>query len=164
MKALFIGGIKSGKSINAQKYTLKHSVIKPFYLATTEFIDEEMQKRIDLHKKSREDDFVTVEEGLKLCKVISKFDDIVLIECISMWINNMIYHNYSDEDILNEINKILELKNDMVFVINDVGNSVISENRLVRRFVDINGIVSQIIASKCDEVYHNLAGISTKIK
>ena len=60
-KALFIGGIKSGKSFNAEKYTIEHSQNKPIYLATTEFIDEGMKVRISEHKKYREDKFITLE-------------------------------------------------------------------------------------------------------
>ena len=52
MKALFIGGIKSGKSKNAEEYVLKHSQKKPFYLATTEFFDDEMSMKV---KKLKEE-------------------------------------------------------------------------------------------------------------
>jgi adenosylcobinamide kinase/adenosylcobinamide-phosphate guanylyltransferase len=51
-KTLFIGGMKSGKSFNAQNYILQNSSVKPIYLATTEFIDDEIQKRVDEHKKT----------------------------------------------------------------------------------------------------------------
>ncbi len=63
-----------------------------------------------------------------------------------------------------EITKLLNLKQDMVFVLNDVGSSVVSENKLVREFVNINGKLSQLIANKCENVYHVVAGISSKIK
>ena len=44
MKTLFIGGVKSGKSRLAESYILKNSQDdKPYYLATTEFIDVEME-------------------------------------------------------------------------------------------------------------------------
>ena len=163
MKTLFIGGIKSGKSLNAQNYLLKQTT-KPYYLATTEFIDDEMQLRIDAHKENRKDDFITIEEPLKLYQKISKVKDGVLIECISMWINNMLYHNFTLQDMIDEIEKIFTLDNDIAFVVNDVGNSVVSEHKLVREFVDINGKIAQIIASRCDEVYYTIAGISTRIK
>ena len=63
-----------------------------------------------------------------------------------------------------ELKKIFTLDNDIVFVLNDVGNSVVSGNKLTRKFVNINGKIAQLIASECDEVYHNIAGISVKIK
>lgn len=164
-KTLFIGGIKSGKSLNAENYILKHSPSKPIYLATTEFIDKEMQTRINKHKEQREDKFITIEEGLKLYKTISNLkENFILIECISMWINNMLFHKFSFEDIQKEITNILTLDKNIVFVINDVSCSVVSANKLVREFVDINGKISQQLASTCSEVYNTTAGISYKIK
>ena len=163
-KSLFIGGIKSGKSLNAQNYILALSSEKPIYLATTEFIDKEMQERIKAHKQSRSDDFQTIEEPLKIYNIIAAFDNAVLVECVSMWINNMLYHGFTFADMKEELEKILALDKEVVFVLNDVGSGVISDNALARQFVDISGKLSQLIASKCDEVYHTIAGISTRIK
>lgn len=163
-KTLFIGGIKSGKSLNAQEYILKNSETKPLYLATTEFIDEGMKQRIDEHKKNRGDDFVTLEEPLHIYETIKSSKKPILVECISMWINNMLYHNFSFEDMADELDKIMKLDKTIVFILNDVGSGVIADNKLAREFVDISGKLSQLIASKCDEVYHTIAGISTRIK
>ncbi len=163
-KTLFIGGIKSGKSINAQNYILENSSSKPLYLATTEFIDEEMLKRVNEHKKNRYDNFVTLEEPLKLLEAISASQEAVLVECVSMWINNMLYHGFSFDDMRRELEAVLELDKTVVFVLNDVGAGIIPDNKLAREFVDISGKLSQIIAQKCDEVYHTIAGISTRIK
>ena len=81
-----------------------------------------------------------------------------------MWINNMLYHGFTEEDMIYEIQKILDSNLNIVFVINDVSCSVVSENKLVRQFVDINGRISQMLSSNCDEVFHTIAGISVKIK
>lgn len=163
-KSLFIGGIKSGKSLNAQNYILASSLQKPIYLATTEFIDKEIQERIDAHKQNRSDDFQTIEEPLKLYNIITKCDSAVLVECVSMWINNMLYHGFTFADMKEELEKVLALDKEVVFVLNDVGSGVIPENALARQFIDISGKLSQLIASKCEEVYHTIAGISTRIK
>jgi adenosylcobinamide kinase/adenosylcobinamide-phosphate guanylyltransferase len=164
MKTLFIGGIKSGKSMNAQSYILKNSSLKPTYLATTEFVDAGMKDRIDAHVKNRGDDFVTIEEPLKIYEVIKTNNNSVLVECVSMWINNMFYHEFSLEDMQKELENILELNQDVVFVLNDVGSGIIPDNKLSRDFIDASGKLSQLIASGCDEVYHTIAGISTRIK
>jgi len=163
-KTLFIGGIKSGKSLNAQNFILKNSTQKPIYLATTEFIDIEMQERIDAHKESRSDSFETVEEALNIYDAISSSDGAVLVECVSIWINNMLYHGFTFLDMHNEIQRVLELDREIVFVLNDVGSGVIPDNALAREFVDASGKISQLIASKCNAVYHTIAGISTRIK
>ena len=163
-KALFIGGIKSGKSLNAETYTLKNSLQKPIYLATTEFIDDGMQERIEAHRLQRSAQFETVEEPLKLYEVISKQESAVLVECLSMWINNMLYHGFGFEEIKKELEAVLVLDKTVVFVLNDVGCGIIPNNALSREFIDISGKLSQLIASSCDEVYHTIAGISTRIK
>ena len=164
MKALFIGGIKSGKSKNAEEYVLKHSKKKPFYLATTEFFDDEMSMKVKKHQTQRGDKFITIEESLQLSKVIKSQDSIILVECVSMWINNMLYHGFSEEDMINQIKELSSRHVDIVFVINDVGCCVVSDNALVRKFVDINGRISQLLASTCQEVYNTVAGINVKIK
>ncbi|MDY0122709.1 bifunctional adenosylcobinamide kinase/adenosylcobinamide-phosphate guanylyltransferase [Sulfurimonas sp.] len=163
-KALFIGGIKSGKSLNAETYTLKNSLQKPIYLATTEFIDDEMQKRIDSHKLQRSVQFETIEEPLNLYNTIAKCESSVLIECVSIWINNMLYHGFGFDDMKRELDAVLALDKTVVFVLNDVGCGIIPDNALAREFIDISGKLSQLIASSCDEVYHTVAGISTRIK
>jgi adenosylcobinamide kinase/adenosylcobinamide-phosphate guanylyltransferase len=163
-KTLFIGGIRSGKSKNAELYILERSKLKPIYLATNEFFDKEMQERVIHHKKQRGDRFHTIEEPLNIFKVLKNKNTYILLECISMWINNMLYHNLKEEDIFKELKYILELDLDIVFVVNDVSCSIISEKKLVRKYVNINGRVAQLLASECDEVFHTIAGISTKIK
>ena len=164
MKALFIGGIKSGKSKNAEAFTLSHAKEKPIYLATTQLFDTGMRERIAQHKIQRAERFITLEEPLQLYDTLSTCSDIVLVECVSMWINNMMYHEKSDTEIFTEMESILALKKEIVFVINDVGSGVIAENALARRFVDINGKIAQIVAQECESVFHTIAGISTKIK
>ncbi|MDA3947208.1 MAG: bifunctional adenosylcobinamide kinase/adenosylcobinamide-phosphate guanylyltransferase [Helicobacteraceae bacterium] len=162
---LFIGGIKSGKSYHAEQYTKAlQEGVKPYYLATTEFIDEELHERIAIHQQRREEHFATLEEPLDLYKVLRQCDGPVLVECTTMWINNMLYHGHTKEQIVEHMEQVLTLPNDLVFVHNDVGSGIIPDNALSRRYVDISGIVSQMIASQCDEVYHCIAGIATRIK
>ncbi|MBC8237488.1 MAG: bifunctional adenosylcobinamide kinase/adenosylcobinamide-phosphate guanylyltransferase [Helicobacteraceae bacterium] len=164
MKALFIGGIKSGKSFLAEKHSLKNATSKPYYLATTEFIDPEMHERIKAHKMQRKENFTTIEEPLKLHYVVSQLDALVLVECVSIWINNMLYHEKNFDEMKKEIKDILALDKDIVFVLNDVGSGIIPQNKLARQFVDISGKLSQLLARECDEVFHVIAGIGTKIK
>ena len=163
-KTLFIGGVKSGKSLQAEKYTLKKCKNIPIYLATTEFIDEEMKERIQNHKLQRSQNFLTKEEPLNLFEAIQPVKSHVLVECISMWINNMLYHEFTYEDIQEHLLKVLALPQDIIFVQNDVGTGIIPDNALARKYIDISGKISQIIAQHCDNVFHVIAGIPTQIK
>jgi adenosylcobinamide kinase/adenosylcobinamide-phosphate guanylyltransferase len=165
MKTLFIGGIKSGKSRLAEAYILENSVTaKPYYLATNEFFDEEMQARIQIHQQRRQDLFITIEEPVKLFEILEKCQSPVLVECVSMWLNNQLYHQISEADILQELEAVLQLSCDMVLVHNEVGLSVIADNRLARQFVDLSGKAAQLMGHYCDEVFFCSAGLKIKMK
>ncbi len=163
-RALFIGGIKSGKSKNAENYVLKKAKNLPIYLATTESMDDEMQSHIEAHKLQRSERFLTVEEPLNLPSVLEDFKGMVLIECISIWIKNLLDHGFTEDDMVKQLEMLSKLDAQIVFVQNDVGCSVISEEKQTRDFVEINGRISQHLASACKEVYNNIAGIAIKIK
>jgi adenosylcobinamide kinase / adenosylcobinamide-phosphate guanylyltransferase len=164
MKTLFIGGIKSGKSRLAETYILKSTEQKPYYLATTEFIDEELRQRIAEHKQRREDRFITLEEPVKLQQALAGCNSPVLIECMSMWINNMLYHKHTEHQILLELTAILNSTTDLVFVLNEVGSGVIADNPLARQFIDISGKAAQLLAAHCEQVYFCCAGLSLQLK
>jgi adenosylcobinamide kinase / adenosylcobinamide-phosphate guanylyltransferase len=164
LKTLFIGGIKSGKSKSAESFILKHNDIKPYYLATTELLDSEMSLRVVQHKEQRKNRFTTIEEPLQLYNTLQNLDRPILIECLTMWINNMLYHKKTAKEIYQEIELILQLPQDICFVLNDVGAGVIPNNRLARTFVDISGTVAQQIADQCDEVYFCIAGLQKRMK
>ncbi|MGZ4957350.1 MAG: bifunctional adenosylcobinamide kinase/adenosylcobinamide-phosphate guanylyltransferase [Methylobacter sp.] len=165
MKTLFIGGIKSGKSRLAEAYILEHAATaKPYYLATTEFFDEEMRARIHVHQQRRQDLFVTIEEPVKLFEALQKCQGPVLVECVSMWLNNQLYHQVPETEILQELEAVLQLSCDIVLVHNEVGLSVIADNRLARQFVDLSGKAAQLMGQHCDQVFFCSAGLKIKMK
>jgi adenosylcobinamide kinase / adenosylcobinamide-phosphate guanylyltransferase len=164
LKTLFLGGIKSGKSRLAEDYILSQANQKPYYLATTEFMDDEMRQRITVHQQRRVGHFITVEEPVQLVHALRNCLEPVLIECISMWLNNMLYHQYDEEQILQELTAALSLPHQMVFVQNEVGLGVIADNPLARQYIDISGKASQLLASHCERVFFCCAGLSLQLK
>jgi adenosylcobinamide kinase/adenosylcobinamide-phosphate guanylyltransferase len=165
MKTLFTGGIKSGKSRLAETYILElASTEKPYYLATTEFFDDEMQERVRIHQQRRQDLFITIEEPVKLFEAMQKCQGPVLVECVSMWLNNQLYHQIPETDILRELEAVLRLPLSMVLVHNEVGLSVIADNRLARKFVDLSGKAAQLMGRHCDQVFFCSAGLKMRMK
>ena len=165
MKTLFLGGIKSGKSVLAENYTLNIAEKKPYYLATTQFIDEEMKQKIQEHKHQRSDKFYTIEEPLQLTQTLTKLQgECVLVECLSMWLNNMLHHKKTHKQILQEVEDFCKLDLDMVFVLQDVSCSVVSEHKLVREYVNLSGIIAQKLAKSCNEVFQVTAGLQMRLK
>ena len=51
-----------------------------------------------------------------------------------------------------------------IFVTNEIGMGEMSMNDLQRKFADLQGWLNQYIASKADDVYLMISGISMKIK
>lgn len=164
MRTLFIGGVKSGKSRHAELYALGLGSRPVVYLATSQPLDDEMKQKIKRHRSRRSEHFLTIEEPLNLTAALETVNFPVLIECVTVWMGNMLHHGFSQEDIFNQIDALSGLGNDLVFVLNDVGSGIIPDNALAREFVNLSGIVSQKLAAGCDEVYHCIAGISTRIK
>jgi adenosylcobinamide kinase/adenosylcobinamide-phosphate guanylyltransferase len=165
MKTLFIGGVKSGKSRLAEAAILQQSRnVKPYYLATTELWDTEMQTRIAVHQQRRQDLFITLEEPVKLLATLQQCEKPVLIECITMWLNNALYHQISENHILQELKTVMQLPVDLVLVHNEVGLGVIPDNPLARQFVDLSGKAAQLMAHYCDEVYFCSAGLALRMK
>jgi adenosylcobinamide kinase / adenosylcobinamide-phosphate guanylyltransferase len=164
MKMLFIGGAKSGKSKLAEKAILKFAGgVKPYYLATNECFDEEMQARILAHKNQRQNAFATLEEPLKLLEVLQTCERPVLVECVTMWLNNKLFHGFSEQEILHELEAVMNLPTDLVLVHNEVGFGIIPENKLARQFVDLSGKAAQLMAQYCETVYFCSAGLAIKM-
>ncbi|MEI7796295.1 MAG: bifunctional adenosylcobinamide kinase/adenosylcobinamide-phosphate guanylyltransferase [Methylococcaceae bacterium] len=164
MKILFIGGVKSGKSRLAETAILKHAGnVKPYYLATNECFDDEMSTRVSAHKQQRQSAFETIEEPVKLLKTLQSCKRPVLVECVTMWLNNMMYHDISEQLILAELKAVMELPIDLVLVHNEVGSGVISDNVLARQFVDLSGKASQLMARNCEQVYFCSAGLALRM-
>jgi adenosylcobinamide kinase / adenosylcobinamide-phosphate guanylyltransferase len=165
MKTLFIGGVKSGKSRLAEDYILEQADSdRPCYLATTEFFDDEMQARVQIHQQRRQDSFITLEEPVKLFAALEKCRRPVLIECVTMWLNNLLYHQIPEADILQELEAVLRLPCNMVLVHNEVGLGIIADNPSARQFVDLSGKAAQLMGQYCDEVFFCSAGLKMRMK
>ncbi|MBI2447644.1 MAG: bifunctional adenosylcobinamide kinase/adenosylcobinamide-phosphate guanylyltransferase [Candidatus Omnitrophica bacterium] len=176
-----IGGARSGKSKFAMELAKKEAK-EVVYIATTLAQDEEMKLRIKKHIKSRPKDWKTIEEPLDLPRAIRNIKGkgkVVLIDCITLYISNVLLKGYSEKKKPREINRlndwILEEAGKMVSAINasphifiivsnEVGMSIVPENRLARLFRDIHGETNQIISRNAESVYMVVAGIPTKIK
>ncbi len=177
---LIIGGTRSGKSAFAVKLAKKHKHV--CYLATadsgqsSQIDDNEMLERIQKHRKNRPSDWKTVEAPFELDKAVSALNgnfEIVLIDCITIYVTNMLLGNNNnkeegDQYIIDAINKLCivckKQSSHVIMVSNEVGYGIVPDNALSRRFRDIAGYVNQIIAKEADNVYIVTAGIETKIK
>jgi len=165
-----IGGARSGKSRYAVELAKKRGK-KTVFLATSIAKDEEMKKRIKLHKESRPLSWATIEEGKNPLNVLinlKKDYKVVILDCLTFLISNLLLDGVGEELILKEIRGLAKvtLKNDykLIVVSNEVGEGVVPHTQLGRDFRDIAGKSNQIMADYAQEVYLMVAGIPLKLK
>jgi adenosylcobinamide kinase/adenosylcobinamide-phosphate guanylyltransferase len=128
------------------------------YLDT--YNDKEMQKRILNHKNERQNNFLTLEEGLDL--TVLKEGETYLIDCLSMWILNHLEEDI--EVLITQLETLFSKQANMVFILNDVSRGIIPLDKQSRKFVDFSGIIGQVVAKNCDEVYEVCYGIERQLK
>ena len=171
-KLIFItGGARSGKSRFAQQLADAIEGRKVF-LATAEALDEEMKSRIAIHKKGRPSGWDTIEETKHLSKTLmtckGKFD-VILIDCLTLWISNLLANDSVDESqILEDVKQFISscraIEGTVIMVTNEVGLGIVPANNLARMFRDVAGKVNQEIAAVSDDVYLVIAGLPLKLK
>ena len=72
-KILVTGGNRSGKSIFAEELTLSF-LKKPTYIATAKIIDEEMNKRVVIHKQRRKKKWYEFEAETDLIQSLKRIN------------------------------------------------------------------------------------------
>ncbi|MEL7130782.1 MAG: bifunctional adenosylcobinamide kinase/adenosylcobinamide-phosphate guanylyltransferase [Pseudomonadota bacterium] len=158
---LVLGGAASGKSHWAESLIL-NSGLNPKYLATSRIWDQEVQSKVDLHKARRGMAWVTVEasEGVEDALNAATQDQVVLLECATMWLTNLMM---DDADIAGAqaglMSAIDRCAAPIVVVSNEVGHGIVPENALARRFREAQGRLNIALAAKADTVWHVLAGL-----
>ena len=168
---LVIGGCKSGKSRYALELADKLAGNSKIFVATSVPADSEMEERVRAHRDERGESWLTIEEPISIASVIKKHSkeaDVILIDCLTLWISNLLYKNYDKEKILEYIQELVNSMQDaecpIILVSNEVGAGIVPENKLARLFRDIAGITNQTIAEAVTNVVWTIAGIPVKIK
>ena len=166
-----IGGCRSGKSRQALELAEKISGSKRIFIATCMPFDDEMKQRIERHKRERDKSWKTVEAPVELSAAInenSREGDVIIIDCLTLWINNLLME-IENPDVINKcIHKLIlaikEAKCPIILISNEVGAGIVPENKLARKFRDIAGFTNQKVAECADSVIWMIAGISVSIK
>jgi adenosylcobinamide kinase / adenosylcobinamide-phosphate guanylyltransferase len=178
---LLLGGARSGKSSYAESLA-KISGEKVLFVATAEAGDEDMRQRIQKHREARPSDWRTLEATSHIGSRIERDIDeekMVIIDCITMLVSNIFcsldtakFNKIQDSELekrvaaeIKELQGCLQ-KTDASFIIvsNEVGLSLVPDNRLGRIYRDMLGKANQMLAQSADEVYLMVAGIPLRVK
>jgi adenosylcobinamide kinase/adenosylcobinamide-phosphate guanylyltransferase len=178
---LIAGGCKSGKSRYALNLAneISEGIVsagesltnRKIFVATSVPSDSEMEERVLAHKKERGESWLTIEEPILLSEIIEEYSskaDVILIDCITLWISNLLYKNLGKEKIMERVqelaNSVKKAECPVILVSNEVGAGIVPENKLARVFRDIAGIANQELAKAVVNVVWTIAGIPVKIK
>jgi len=160
---LLLGGAGAGKSRFAAR--LAEAAGGPVVvIATAEPRDEEMAERIRRHRERRPAEWATVEEPADLEGALSSAPEeaVAILDCLTLWVSNLIERGLSDRDIEDRAAKAASLAAargaGTVAVSNEVGSGVVPTNALARRYRDLLGRVNAIWAETADRSALVVAG------
>jgi len=103
---LITGAARSGKSTFAQKMAAERSIgadgekSRVAYLATALVGDEEMLRRVEIHRRHRPPEWINIEEPHHLCRALEGLPPsakIILVDCLTVWLTNLLFL-YLDEE------------------------------------------------------------------
>ncbi|MBT8342820.1 MAG: bifunctional adenosylcobinamide kinase/adenosylcobinamide-phosphate guanylyltransferase [Desulfatitalea sp.] len=168
---LIIGGCRSGKSSYALALAQSRQPSNKFFVATCVPRDPEMEARVARHRTERDASWQVEEIPLHLHEFLleQKADtDLILIDCLTLWISNLMMAHDNDSDILASIDRLCDRlcapPCPVLLVTNEVGAGIVPENDLARRYRDLVGHANQQVAAVCRQVIWMVAGIAVPIK
>jgi adenosylcobinamide kinase / adenosylcobinamide-phosphate guanylyltransferase len=166
--SLFVlGAARSGKSRYAQVLA-ERSRLKATLIATADAGDHEMAARIFAHRAERGPLWHTVEAPLELAEALTSFarsDTIVLLDCLTLWLSNLILNDCDVEAASQRLTKLIpRLLGPTIFVSNEVGGGGVPGNKLARQFQSAQGRLNQAVAAACDSVVLVAAGLPLALK
>ena len=171
MNTIIIGGCRSGKSARALSEAENFNPRRRLFIATCRPCDDEMRTRIARHQRERDPRWETLEVPLELPATLAAHNtrgNVILVDCLTLWITNLMLAERSGAEIESQIAALVDAMSVMrcpvILVANEVGQGIVPENRMARRFRDWAGMVNQKVAACADQVIWMVAGIPVKIK
>jgi adenosylcobinamide kinase / adenosylcobinamide-phosphate guanylyltransferase len=172
MKHLILGGVKSGKSRYAEE-AAKALSDKVAVIVTAEPLDDEMKARIARHVADRPAHWITKEAYVDLAGALDQLNDdsnidVVIIDCLTLWITNLLVKPEVAEELERHICRFEEalgrFTKPVLLVSNETNLGIMPMDKLSRRFCDETGRLHQRLALVCDRVDLLVAGLPVSVK
>jgi adenosylcobinamide kinase/adenosylcobinamide-phosphate guanylyltransferase len=161
-----LGGAASGKSVFAENLIL-NSGLNPVYLATARIFDDEVQSKVDSHIARRDSRWATLNAPKDIAQALRSCtpDQAILLDCATMWLTNVMLDG-DDVDAAQSalLTALGTCKAPVVVVSNEVGQGIVPENALARRFREAQGRLNIALAAHSDCVIHVVAGLGNVLK
>ncbi len=161
-----LGGAASGKSAYAESL-VRQAGRNQIYLATAQAFDAEMKDKITTHRKQRGADWLTIEAPVDVAIAFAGRDarDIILLDCATLWLSNLLLE---EADIPKATTAffatVATCPCPVVVVSNEVGQGIIPDNTLSRRFRNLQGQFNKDLAATADLAVLVTAGLPMVLK
>jgi adenosylcobinamide kinase / adenosylcobinamide-phosphate guanylyltransferase len=168
---LVTGGCRSGKSSHALEVARELASGPRIFIATCVPYDDEMRERVRRHQEERGSQWQTLDVPVELAEAVSRRCSgagVVLIDCLTLWVSNLMASCADDDQILDTIAGFCRVIADppcpIVLVSNEVGCGVVPANAISRRFRDLMGWTNQRVAAAAHRVIWMVSGIAVTVK
>lgn len=167
---LILGGARSGKSRHAVELA-RAAIGRVAVVATAEPGDADLAARIARHRAERPAAWATVEEPRELvaaCRRAAAQADLVLVDCVTVWVANRMLGGEADSRILEATDELTRLMGErrarLILISNEVGGGVHPATADGLRYRDLLGLVNQRVAAAADHVTLMVAGLPVTVK
>lgn len=164
--SLVVGGARSGKSRLAERLVIGSGRPR-HYIATAQAWDDEMRARIAAHQADRGAGWITHEAPRDPGRLLTSLpaEAVVLLDCATLWLTNVLL---AEADVAAECDALCAALTacaaPVVVVSNEVGQGIVPDNALARRFRDHQGRLNQQIAARAGLVLGVMAGLPFVLK
>ncbi|MFZ3580957.1 bifunctional adenosylcobinamide kinase/adenosylcobinamide-phosphate guanylyltransferase [Loktanella sp. DJP18] len=161
-----LGGAASGKSAFAESVAISFDRPRT-YIATAQPFDEEMRQKIAAHIAQRGDGWATVEAPFDPAAALRSQDSahVALLDCVTLWLTNVLLADRDIEAACDDLLVALSTCPCPVLVVsNEVGQGIVPDNALARRFRAAQGLINRRIAAQADTVVAVMAGLPLLLK
>lgn len=162
-----LGGARSGKTSHALARARQLSQGPLIMIATAQALDAEMTERIARHQAERDEAWTTIEAPLDLAGAVRGLapSDVAVIDCLTLWLTNqMLAGAEIVPAVANLVEALAQSHAALVVISNEVGQGIVPDNALARRFRDEAGWMHQKVAAAADRVEVIWAGLPLPLK
>ncbi len=174
---LVTGGVRSGKSRYAEAL-INHFLGEgnsALYLATLKAGDDEMARRIAVHRARRPTSWRTLETPLDpAAALIAASETVVLLDCLSGFVSNVLLAHEAEgeeavlEAVMRGVDALLSAaraaSKTVVVVTNEVGSGVVPAYPLGRLYRDALGLANARVAAAADAAALCVVGLPQILK
>jgi adenosyl cobinamide kinase/adenosyl cobinamide phosphate guanylyltransferase len=159
---LLTGGASSGKS-RAAVGLAAGSGSPVTLVATAEAGDQEMAVRIARHRAERPPTWRVLEEPIDVVGAVAVAgDDVVIVDCLTLWVANLLGAGRTDEEIdtlaREAATACVDRRTPTIVVTNEVGSGIVPMHPVGRRYRDVLGSVNATFAGAAAQVALMVAG------